>query len=81
MLDFHRLRLQIHIASNIRAKENLDLSGPAECSRREDFDLLELESDFLAQFASHRLFRVFTGFEKSAGNAPTAARAKAMFEK
>lgn len=81
MLNFHRLRLQLDIAGDLRAKENLDLSRPAECSRRKDFDLLQFKSDFLAQFSSQRLFRMFTGFEKSAGDAPAASRAKAMFEK
>src|SRR5947207_14716233 len=61
--DFDRSRFQIYMRVGSTTKKNLDLSGFPERARAEEFDAVNFESNFFAQFSSQRFFWLFAGFQ------------------
>src|SRR5215208_2040988 len=76
---FHVQRFDVSIRAT--AKQHFHLLWFLERTRREHFHVVNFQSDFLAQLTPQRLNRLFTVFHETAGQTPTAARAKTVFQK
>jgi len=69
----------VRLAVRPATKDQLDLPVPKRPDKGE-FQVINFQAYFLAQFTAQRCFRLFAGIDKPARDAPATAGSKDMFQ-